>query len=283
MKIGGHVSIAGGFDKSIDRAVEIGANILQTFASSPRSLKTNDYDEEIIQKYLIKKESNKMGDHFFHGVYLINLAHEDPEYAQASVESLIFYQKFAKKINGVGTIFHTGSHKGRGFDSVKNQIVKSIEKVLENTPDGVKLYIENMAGQKGVIGSDLNELRYIYDSISSKELQSKLSVCYDTQHGFGAGFDIRNKQALEKTVAEIENTLSFDLIDVMHINDSLVEFDSHKDRHANVGDGEIGENGFSEFINHKKIRKLPFILEVPGENRSGPRKIDIEKLRSLYK
>jgi len=155
--------------------------------------------------------------------------------------------------------------------------------VLENTPDGVRLYIENMAGQKGVIGSDLRELRYIYDSITSKELKSKLSVCYDTQHGFGAGFDIRNKQVVEKTVDEIENILSFDLIDVIHINDSLVEFNSHKDRHANVGEGEIGNNGFREFINHKRIRNLPFILEVPGENRSGPRGVDIEKMKLLYK
>jgi deoxyribonuclease-4 len=281
MKIGGHVSIAGGFDKSIDRAVELNANILQTFASSPRSLKTNEFDDEMVEKYLIKKELNKMGDHFFHGVYLINLAHENLEYAQASTESLIFYQKFAKQINGVGTVFHIGSHKGKGFDLVKKQVVNSVEKVLTNTPDGIKLFLENAAGQKGVIGADLKELRYIYDSISSDELREKLMVCYDTQHGFGAGFDIRNEEVVKKTVKEIDNELGFDLIGVIHINDSLVEYDSHKDRHANVGEGEIGTIGFKAFINHIKIKSLPFILEVPGENRSGPRKVDIENLRLL--
>lgn len=283
MKVGGHVSIAGGFDKSIDRAVDIGANILQTFASSPRSLKTNDFDESIIEKYLIKKETEKMGNHYFHGVYLINLAHETEEYIQASVESLVFYQQFAKKINGVGTIFHTGSHKGRGFDVVKKQIVKAVEDVLKKTPDGVTLFLENAAGQKGVIGADLLELRYIYDSISSDELKSKLAVCYDTQHGFAAGLDIRNSQAVDETIIKIENQLGMEIVKVIHINDSLMEFDSRRDRHANVGEGEIGEEGFREFLNHKKIKGLPFLLEVPGENKSGPRDVDVEKVKSLLK
>lgn len=281
MKVGGHVSIAGGFDKSIDRACELGANILQTFASSPRSLKTKDFEQSIIDKYLSKKTEQVMGDHFFHGVYLINLAHETQEYAQASVESLIFYQKLAEKISGAGTIFHIGSHKGSGFDLVKKQVVNSIEKVLANTPDGVMLFLENAAGQKGVIGSDLNELRYIYDSISSKELKSKLSVCYDTQHGFSAGFDIRTKDEVENTIKKIDNQLDFNLVGVIHINDSLVPYDSHRDRHANVGEGEIGEKGFKAFLTHKKVQDMPLLLEVPGENKSGPRQVDIEKIKSL--
>jgi len=201
---------------------------------------------------------------------------------QASIDSLVFYQKFAKKINGKGTIFHIGSHKGKGFDLVKKQVAKAVEEVLKKTPDEVKLFLENAAGQKGVIGADLNELAYVYDSINSSELQEKLSICYDTQHGFSAGFDIRDKEAVEDTVGKIESALGFEMVGVIHINDSLVPFDSHRDRHANVGDGEIGEKGFKSFINHPKLRKLPFLLEVPGENKSGPRKEDIERLKLLY-
>ena len=103
MLVGGHVSIAGGFDKSIDRAIDLGANCLQTFASSPRSLKVSQIPSEVIDKYLQKKTHSKMGPHFFHGVYLVNLAHEKDEYVQASVDSLIFYQKLAGKIKGEGT------------------------------------------------------------------------------------------------------------------------------------------------------------------------------------
>ncbi|MFC1653322.1 deoxyribonuclease IV [Patescibacteria group bacterium] len=281
MKIGGHVSIAGGFDKSIDRAVNIGANCLQTFASSPRSLKTKDFEASVIDKYLQKKSENKMGSHFFHGVYLINLAHESQEYVEASIESLLFYQKFSKKINGEGTIFHIGSHKGRGFDAVKKQIAGAVEKVLSKTPDDVMLFLENAAGQKGIIGSNLEDLRYIYDSISSDELKRKLGVCYDTQHGFASGLDVRSEKSLENTVDKIKNTLGVDLIKVVHINDSKVELSSNRDRHENVGEGMIGEDGFRLFTNHPTFSSLPFLLEVPGENKSGPRKIDIENFQKI--
>ena len=280
--IGGHVSIAGGFDKSIDRAVAIGANTLQTFASSPRSLSTTQFPEEVLDLYQQKKSAAGMESHFFHGVYLINLAHEKPDYVLASIESLNFYQALAGKIHGAGTIFHLGSHKGAGFAKVKKQITHAIEEVLIKTPDGVALYLENAAGQSGAIGADLSELRQLYDGITSPELRSKLRVCYDTQHGFSAGLDIRSHKAMTATAAHIDNRLGIDLIGVIHANDSMVELGGQRDRHENIGRGKIGAAGFTAFVHHPAFRDLPYILEVPGTDKSGPQAADITALAALF-
>jgi deoxyribonuclease-4 len=281
MFIGGHVSIAGGFDKSIDRAVAIGGNCLQTFASSPRSLSTTPFPEEVLELYRTKKRDASMGAHFFHGVYLINLAHENSGYVEASIASLDFYQKLAGTIGGAGTIFHLGSHKGAGFEAVKKQVASAIEKVLAKTPDGVHLYLENAAGQSGAIGADLRELRELYEMISSSELKAKMKVCFDTQHGFSAGYDFRTATAVAESVARIDNELSFSLIGVIHANDSMVPFDGHKDRHENIGKGLIGKEGFRAVLAHPSFRELPFLLEVPGLNKSGPQARDIETLQQL--
>lgn len=281
MLIGAHVSIAGGFDKCIDRAVEIGANCLQTFASSPRSLKTSEYPQEVIERYLTKKREAGMGPHFFHGVYLVNLATEKSDYLQVSIDSLIFYQHMAGKIHGSGTIFHLGSHKGRGFSEVRGQIVRALELILQETPDGVHLFLENAAGHSGVVGDDLHELVQLIEAIDSDYLRAKLAVCIDTQHAFASGMDLRTKEAVDEFVRTVDRTLGLQLVHVIHVNDSKVPFASKRDRHANIGDGEIGEEGFKALVNHPKLKSLPFILEVPGDGKSGPQKVDVEMLRSL--
>jgi deoxyribonuclease-4 len=282
MIIGAHVSIAGGFDKSIDRALDIGANAVQTFASSPRSLKYSELPGDIIEKYKQKKANSSFGPHFFHGVYLVNLATEKKDYLKVSIDSLIHYQKTAGQISGEGTIFHIGSHKGVGFDAVKDQVVNAVNQVLDKTPDGVTLFLENAAGHKGVIGSDLNELGWIVDNVDPN-LKSKLAICIDTQHAFASGYDLRTKQGIDQLIRDSEKAFGWDKVKVIHANDSIPEFHSHKDRHQNIGEGEIGEAGFKLILNHPKLSDLPFLLEVPGESKSGPRKIDLEKLKSLIK
>lgn len=281
MLIGAHVSIAGGFDKCLERAVDLGANCLQTFASSPRSLKYSELDEGVVGAYREKKAGLEMGPHFFHGVYLVNLATEKADFLEACIDSLAFYQRTAGRIGGEGTIFHIGSHKGAGFAEVREQVVGAIEEVLKQTPDGVTLYLENAAGHQGVIGDDLDELGWLIEQISSKELSSKLGVCLDTQHAFASGYDVRNKDGIEEMVRQADQAFGWERVQVMHANDSKPEFNSRRDRHENIGEGEIGEEGFRLMLKHAKFKELPFILEVPGEDKSGPRAVDVERLRAL--
>lgn len=280
MLIGAHVSISQSFDQCLDRAAELGANCLQTFASSPRSLKTAEFPQPVIEKYLRKKSAYHMGPHFFHGVYLINLASENREYVQASVGSLNFYQKFAGEIGGAGTIFHIGSHKGRGFGTVKNQIIEAVTEAAINTPLGVRIFLENAAGAGGVIGADFDEIGEIIKGIPP-ELRTRLAVCLDTQHALASGYELRSEAGIRETLEKFDRSVGLEYLMVVHANDSKIEPGGHRDRHENIGKGFIGESGFAKLLSHPKLKNLPFILEVPGENKSGPRKEDVELMKSL--
>lgn len=271
MLIGAHVSVAGGLDKGIERAIEMGANTLMTFASSPRSLQFSQPKADVITKYLEKKSKAKMGPHFFHAPYLINLASEDKKYTTVSTELLISYQQLAGEIGGIGTIFHIGSHKGMGFESKIGQIVTSINYVLDSSPKGIRLILENAAGQAGTVGASLVELREIIDRIGDKP---KIGVCLDTQHAFASGI------ALNKLLDQFTHEVGLKYLAAIHFNDSKTEFNSHVDRHENIGDGKIGKEALKEFINDKRLANIPIIMEVPGAG-DGPRKQDIDFLKKM--
>lgn len=280
MYIGAHVSIAGGFEKCVERASAFGVNTLQTFASSPRSLKFRAITDSVIESYKRKKTELRMGPHFFHGVYLVNLASEKTDYVRASVESLIFYQGVAGKIGGEGTIFHIGSHKGVGFEKVRGQIVAALESILGGTPDGVKLFLENAAGHAGVVGDTFEELGWLIKSLSS-EAREKVAVCVDTQHAFATGYDLRRRRGIVQMLDDFDKQIGLIYLKVIHANDSKVNCGEKRDRHENIGEGFMGSKSFSLLLHHPKLKNLPFILEVPGENKSGPRKVDVDKLKSL--
>ena len=284
MLIGGHVSIAGGMYKSISRGEEIGGNAIQTFASSPRTMKYKKIESEHVNRYLDEKKNSGIKFHVFHGVYLINLAHENPDYVQVCVDMLNYYQNVASEIGGLGTVFHIGSHKGAGFDSTVDQVAEAIVGVVNKMPANVWLLLENTAGQSGAIGRNFQELSIVIDKVDKKGGDSsRLGICVDTQHAFASGYDLRNTDGLNTLVKDIDDNCGLNKLKLIHVNDSLTEFDSHRDRHANLGEGEIGLEGLEKFVNHKKIANIPLILEVPGENKSGPRSVDVSRLESLIK
>jgi deoxyribonuclease-4 len=280
MLIGCHVSIAGGIDQAIDRAVERDANCLQSFATSPRSLKFQTYTQENIALYMKKKRHFKIGPHFFHAPYLINLAHENLSYVDACVEALAKHQDFAAKIKAEGTIFHIGSHKGIGFTAVKVQVTDAIVRILKKTKPPVKLFLENAAGHRGVIGDNFIELGEIISNIP-KNLLDRVAICLDTQHAFASGYELRTKEGLADLLKKFDETIGLKFLKVIHANDSMVDLGGRKDRHENIGDGFIGKNGFMNILRNQDLKSLPFLLEIPGKDRKGPAKSDVQLLSSL--
>ena len=272
MILGANVSIAGGFDKCIDRALALGSNCLMTFASSPRSLQTKALPPDIIKKYLDKKTQSGMGPHFFHAPYLVNLASESRSYLTASTNTLVFYQQTAGAVGAVGTIFHLGTSKGLSPAQTLSQIVEAINYILDSSPKGIRLVLENAAGQSGSVGADLNQLGQIISRVGDR---SKIGVCLDTQHLFAAGI------ALDIALNKFDKVVGLKHLVAVHVNDSKTEFASHVDRHANLGTGKIGLENLKKFITDPRINHLHFILEVPGDGQSGPRKIDVDALKSL--
>lgn len=270
--LGAHVSIAGGFDKCLDRIAALGGNCLQTFASSPRSLQTKPLTSDQISSYLAKKAKLKIGPHYFHGVYLVNLASADKSYREASIDSLIFYQQLAGELGAAGTVFHIGSHQGRGLAESVDQIVAAINFVLDSSPKDTRLILENAAGHAGTVGASFEELHDILSRIGNK---SKIGVCLDTQHSFASGIP------LEKALDRFDHLIGAKHLTVIHCNDSKTEFSSQRDRHANLGEGFINPLSLKNFLTDPRLKNIPIVLEVPGDADSGPRKQDLEKLKTL--
>ena len=265
MFIGSHVSVAGGLDKGIERAIEMGANTLMTFASSPRSLKFQVPSDKIVESYKQKKFKSKIGPHFFHAPYLINLASDDKKYTEASKDLLISYQQLAGEIGAIGTIFHIGSLKTSGFESKIGQIVTSINYVLDSSPKGIRLILEN------TVNFTLVQLREIIDRIGDKP---KIGICLDTQHAFASGIP------LAKLLDQFTHEVGLKYLAAIHFNDSKTDFGSGVDRHENLGEGKIGRDALKEFINDKRLANIPIILEVPGDGE-GPRKKDIDFAKKM--
>lgn len=277
MKIGAHVSAAAPLAKCVDRACDIGADAIQIFASGPQSWRPGAHTDEAMAAMKTRAAECNIDTVFLHGVYLVNLATADPTLLNRSVGSLKQYLAFCGATGARGTIFHTGSHKGAGFDGALSQIAGAIERVLETTPPQTWLILENSAGQGGTVGGRFSELAAIIDAVGSE----RVKVCLDTCHLYAAGYDIATPAGCDATIEEFDRTVGLDRLVAVHANDSKAGLGSGLDRHENIGEGQIGLDGFRAITAHPAFRTLPFILEVPGYDGKGPDRRNIETLRQI--
>jgi len=286
--IGAHLSAAGGPSKGVDRAVAVGANALQLFSGSPRSWGRKPLDEELtksLQEFQKYGDEQGVRDFFIHSLYLINLGSENTELVQKSKNALIYDLKFGDQFGCRGAVVHLGSHLGNGWDSVDKQIITHLQDIIDAADSSVPLLIENSAGQNGKLCSQLDEIRQLIDAV---DRGNKLGWCYDTCHGWAAGFTATGfseandfgKPTLD-LFAEIEENKLWDSLKCIHVNDSRDPFQSGRDRHANIGEGTIPEAEFKAILNHEKLNQVPLILEVPGPDKEGPDAVNIERVRKL--
>jgi deoxyribonuclease-4 len=303
INIGAHVSIAGSLDLAIDRAAAIGASCVQIFGSAPQQWQSVVYPLEQIGEFNRKREEAGIAPVFLHSIYLINLASENHFILGNSIASLVQYLKLGKLIGAEGVIFHTGSHRGRGFESVAGQVAEALSQILSQTEGMGKLIIENSAGAGGIIGSKFAEIGFLVKAVNSP----RLAVCLDTAHAFESGYnlsgaiiarsgeagpsDLRTKSGLTRTLEEFDKEIGLEKLVVIHANDSKTPLGSNRDRHENIGEGEIGLAGFREIVNHPALKDLPFVIETPGfpakggsasgGGQHGPDRKNIETLRAL--
>ena len=290
-KIGAHVSASGGLDKAMQRASDIGANCVQLFSGSPRVWKRKDLDKFDVKSMFAKQEELGVKPIFTHSLYLANLATDKPDLLRKSFDALMYDLEFDSLIKGSGIIVHIGSHTGRGWDAVKEQVASQIAKLIEQSPKNSTFLIENSAGQKGKLCSDLEEIRWLFDSISklvSPAIIKKLGWCFDTCHAHAAGYLLskpgKNSQTLipQKNAVETITRLNlWSTLKCIHVNDSRDDFDSGRDRHDNLGEGHIPKEDLKYFVNHEEVKNVPLLLEVPGFEKKGPDAKNIEYLRSI--
>ena len=279
MIIGAHVSAAGGISNAIDRGADIGAEAVQIFGSSTRSWRFKALTGAEAEDFRTKNADAGMSPPFLHAIYLINLGNANPDNVEKSVTSLVNYMRLADQIGAGGVIFHPGSHGGAGYDGVFQQVVDSIKLVLDQTPEGPLLCLENMAGMGQHIGAKFSELGEVLKAVDSP----RLGICLDTQHAFAAGYDLTNPEGVAGMIEEFDRDIGLDRLAAVHANDSKRACGSGVDRHDNIGEGLIGEEGFTNIMSHPAFGEVPFFLEVPGfgEKRGGPDKPNVDILKAI--
>ncbi|MCX8276698.1 MAG: deoxyribonuclease IV [Dehalococcoidia bacterium] len=277
MLIGAHVSAAGGSNKAVARAEEIGAECFQIFASSPRMWSAKPITDAIAEKYASEMKRTMMGPTVLHGKYLVSLGAEDPELLAKSEYALQTDIAASNKLGALGVIFHPASHRGRGFETIVDQFASSVRKILDNEPGDSLLMLETSAGSGDHIGSTFAELGTLIKAIGN----DRVAVCLDTQHVWAAGYNIATADTLNAVMEEFDKKIGLDLLRSVHANDSMRELGSSVDRHENIGDGLIGTAGFQTLMAHPAFKRVPFYLEVPGTGKSGPDKPNIDRLKAI--
>jgi deoxyribonuclease-4 len=277
MKIGAHVKTAGGVDKAIDRAEEMGAETIQIFSGAPQAWRRKNYSESEVATYRARVTETGIEPAFIHGLYLVNLASENPDLLAKSYEALVAEMNAAHLIGARGVIFHLGSHKGAGYDACFRQVVEYCGKVVAATPEDAWLILENSAGMGGSVGSRFSELGTIIKECGSP----RVKVCLDTQHTFAAGYDLKTPSGIERVMEEFDREVGIERLVAVHANDSKCGLGGGLDRHENIGDGQLGREGFANIMSHAAFRDVPFLLEVPGLDNEGPDKANVDALKAV--
>jgi deoxyribonuclease-4 len=263
VRVGFHVSIAGSIDKAVDRAVELGCNTFQIFTSNPRQWKPKELASEEAKVFVEKVNSKDVKPVFAHMPYLPNFASPKDGIYGKSVATLKSELDRCQRLEVPYLVTHLGSHLGAGMHVGFERIINAINKVLKAEGDSVVLLLENTAGTRNSMGGSFEDIQYIIESLSYPE---RVGVCFDTSHAFAAGSDLRTHKSVEETIRKFDATIGFEKLKLVHLNDSVGDLNSRRDRHEHIGMGKIGEEGFRNVL-QSKLARLPLILETPRDAR----------------
>lgn len=286
MLLGCHLSISGGLDKAIDKAEELGINALQIFSRSPRGWQTGKIPQGQVERFKRRWRESQVEYIVIHTIYLINLASPKEELYRRSIRALKEELKRAAALGVPHIVTHVGAHTGMGLSWGIGRVTAALNEIIKVTED-VKLLLENTAGEGTTIGSRFEELAAILANLNSTKCPNCLGICFDTCHGFAAGYDLASEAGVEETVRLLDRSIGLDKLELIHLNDSLHRLGSHKDRHQHIGEGYIGLDGFRHIVNHPAFSDKPFILETPkayaekDKLNSDADKVNLERIRSL--
>ncbi len=278
MYIGAHVSSAGGIHTAVDRAEAIGAESMQVFTQSPRGWRPTNHDPETFERFRARREEVGLHGVLCHALYLCNFAATDDAIYEKSVVALRTTVEVACAIGADGVVFHVGSHLGAGFEKGLERVLPALDQVLELCNDTTWLLMENSAGAGGTSGRSIEELATLYERL---DRHPRLGVCLDSCHLYVSGIDVTDRPTLDALLDEVDGALGLDRLRALHVNDAAAPLGSNRDRHANIGEGLLGER-LGVFLGHPRLQGLPAVLEVEGKDRKGPDKEQIDLARSIW-
>ena len=269
--IGCHVSTAGGVENAPQRGKELGCDAMQIFTSNQMQWKGSSISSESREKFINGLENSRVQQVVAHDSYLINLGSPDSEKLKKSRKAFLEEIQRSTFLEIPYIIFHPGSHMGKGEDYALKVIAESLDYSIESRPDSkVEFLLENTAGQGTNVGYSFEHLKIIIDQ---SKYPDRLGVCYDTCHGFTAGYDIVSEEASNRTFDEFDRIIGLDRLHVFHFNDSKRVLGSRIDRHECLGKGQIGWEPFYRLVNDPRFSDLPMILETPGGDENFAREI----------
>lgn len=279
MRLGVQVSIAGKIYYSIDRAKQLGCNTMQIFARSPRQFRKTSLKEEDIKIFRTKIKKAGIKPLIVHTPYTLNLAARKKFLYYISIKEFTEDVKEAHRLGAHYIVIHPGSFKGDKKEGLI-KIVEALRTVLRNTREcTTQILLENTAGDGSMIGDEFAQLGFIIRKLRGNR---RIGVCLDTAHAWCAGYRINTHKGLKSFIDEIDREVGLKRIKVIHLNDTLDECGSHRDRHFHIGEGKIGRYGFRLIINHPFLKKLPFILETPKKKDSDDAR-NLSTVRRLYR
>jgi deoxyribonuclease IV len=278
---GAHVSSAGGIHTTLDRAEAMGADAVQLFTQSPRMWRPTNHDPANLERFKERRSELGIapGGVVAHALYLVNLAAPDDEIYEKSRTALRNTMEVACAIEADGVVFHVGSHLGAGMEVGMERCVPALRETLELCSETTWLLMEDSAGAGGTIGRSLEELAALFDACGRHE---RLGICLDTCHLYVSGVDVTDRGVLDDLLADLDARIGLDRLRALHVNDAAAPLGSNLDRHANIGDGLLGEQ-LGVFLSHPKLQGLPAFLEVPGPDKHGPDANELEKARDIHK
>src|SRR4051794_2901070 len=263
MLIGAHVSPAGGPANAVKRGEERGCRSIQIFNQSPRAWKARVYSDEEVEAFHAAMDGSVVEALVIHAVYLLNCGSEDPELRDKSLEALKVALNSGAALKAVGVVLHPGSALKGNVDDALERAGKVIKEALAES-EKCPLLIEDTAGAGGTLGRSFEEIAKLIELAGG---QKRLGVCLDSCHLFASGYDVRTRESLGNVIDEFDSVVGCERLQALHVNDSMTELGSNRDRHANLGDGEIGVEGMIAFLSEPRFEGLPVIFEGPG--RSG--------------
>jgi deoxyribonuclease-4 len=263
VRLGVHISIAGGVDKAVDRAKAKECDLFQIFSCNPRGWRSKPLSEDEAERFIVKFKESGLNLAVDHMPYLPNLASPKEDVFAKSVETLATELMRCQMLGIPYLVTHLGSHLGAGWEQGLRRIASALETAFSSAENDVVLLLENTAGTKNSMGGSFQDIAAIIESLGAR----RLGVCLDTCHLFAAGYELRTAGGLETTLDQFEGSIGLQMLKLLHLNDCRGAFGSHLDRHEHIGLGQIGEQGFRNILCHPALKGLPMILETPVDLR----------------
>ncbi len=279
VRLGAHMSIAGGVDQAVLRGVQVGCEAIQIFTKSPNRWAPRPLADDEVARFRQAQAETGIEPIFAHDSYLVNVASPDPALWEKSLADLLEEMEHCEALGLPWLVMHPGAHMGAGEEEGMRRIAHALDIIHERTPGyRTRILLETTAGAGTIVGERFANLRSLLGQVKVPE---RLGVCFDTCHVFAAGYELRTREGYEATMQELDEVVGLARVEAFHLNDSAGDRGTHLDRHEHIGQGHLGLDAFRWLLNDPRFADRPMVLETDKSADMHEDVEDLARLRSL--